>query len=89
MPQTPKPKPKPKPKVTPKVTTKPSPKPKPKKINPLEEMIALGIKKLPKEQKDKIAKMLGIVVDNRPNRITNPDYKGNPKDLNPNWKPSK
>jgi hypothetical protein len=79
--------PKPKPKATPKVTTKP--KPKPVKINPLEEMIALGIKKLPKEQKDRLARMLGIVVDNSPNRITNPNYKGNPKDLNPNWRPSK
>jgi hypothetical protein len=83
-----------KPKVTPKATskpsvkpsTKPSPKPSPSKtkFDPIDALIKSGVNKLSPSQKAQIAKMLGIKYDPK---ITNPDYKGNSKDINPNWKP--
>ncbi len=76
------PKPTAKPKVTPKVTPKPSPSKT--KFDPVDALIKAGVKKLSPGQKAQIAKMLGIKYDPK---ITNTDYKGNPKDLNPNWKP--
>jgi hypothetical protein len=85
---TPKPTVKATPKATPKPTVKPKATPKPSpsktKINPMDELIKAGVKNLSPSQKAKIAKILGIKYDPK---ITNPDYKGNPKDLNPNWKP--
>jgi hypothetical protein len=83
------PKPTPKPKATVKATPKPSSSAKPKETSPFDAIIKLGVSKLSKQQKDQLARMLGITVDKSPNRITNPNYKGNPKDLNPNWKPPK
>jgi hypothetical protein len=79
-----------KPKVTPKATPKPSVKPSAKpspsktKFDPIDALIKSGVNKLSPSQKAQIAKMLGIKYDPK---ITNPDYKGNPKDINPNWKP--
>jgi hypothetical protein len=79
---------KPTPKATPKPTAKPkvTPKPSPSKtkFDPVDALIKAGVKKLSPGQKAQIAKILGIKYDPK---ITNPDYKGNPKDLNPNWKP--
>jgi len=76
------PKPTAKPKATPKATPKPSPSAT--KFDPVDALIKAGVKRLSPGQKAQIAKMLGIKYDPK---ITNPDYKGNPKDLNPNWKP--
>jgi hypothetical protein len=75
----------PKPTVKP-TTKKPTPKPSPSKtkISVMDELIKAGVKSLSPSQKAQIAKILGIKYDPK---ITNPDYKGNPKDLNPNWKP--
>jgi hypothetical protein len=86
------PTPKPTAKATPKPTVKPTAKPKvtPKpspsktKFDPVDALIKAGVNKLSPSQKAQIAKMLGIKYDPK---VTNPDYKGNPKDLNPNWKP--
>ena len=71
-----------KPTVKPKVTPKPSPSKT--KFDPIDSLIKAGVKQLSPSQKAQIAKMLGIKYDPK---ITNPDYKGNPKDINPNWKP--
>ena len=76
-------KPTPKATVKPKVTPKPTP---PKKLSVTEQILVEGMKKLSPSQKKRIADLFGIQYDPR---ITNPNYKGNPKDLNPNWKPSK
>ncbi len=73
--QTPKPKPKP--------TSKPT---QGKKLSVTESLIIEAGKRLSPAQKKKLADLFGIKYDPR---ITNPDYKGNPKDINPNWKPSK
>jgi hypothetical protein len=86
------PTPKPTAKATSKPTVKPTAKPKatPKpspsktKFDPVDALIKAGVKQLSPGQKAQIAKILGIKYDPK---ITNPDYKGNPKDLNPNWKP--
>jgi hypothetical protein len=77
------PKPTAKPKVTPKATPKPTAS-KTKTPSIMDELIKAGVKKLSPGQKAQIAKILGIQYDPK---ITNPNYKGNPKDLNPNWKP--
>jgi hypothetical protein len=80
-------KPTPKPTVKPKVTPKATPKPttsKTKAPSVMDELIKAGVKKLSPSQKAQIAKILGIKYDPK---ITNPNYRGNPKDLNPNWKP--
>ena len=79
-----KPKTTPKPTVKPKVTPKPKPSPSKTKFDPIDALIKSGVNKLSPSQKAQIAKMLGIKYDPK---ITNPDYKGNPKDINPNWKP--
>jgi hypothetical protein len=76
----------PKPTVKPKVTPKPAPKPtasKTKDPSIMDELIKAGVKKLSPSQKAQIAKLLGINYD--PKKITNPNYKGNPKDLKPDW----
>jgi hypothetical protein len=80
-------KPTPRPTVKPKVTPKATPKPtisKTKAPSVMDELIKAGVKKLSPSQKAQIAKILGIKYDPK---ITNPNYRGNPKDLNPNWKP--
>jgi hypothetical protein len=80
-------KPTPKPTVKPKVTPKATPKPttsKTKAPSVMDELIKAGVKKLSPSQKAQIAKILGIKYDPK---STNPNYRGNPKDLNPNWKP--
>jgi hypothetical protein len=84
----PSPKPTVKPKVIPKPTVKPkvTPKPTPSKTKApsiMDELIKSGVKKLSPGQKAQIAKLLGIDYD--PKKITNPNYKGNPKDLKPDW----
>ena len=76
------PKPTPKPTTKPKVTPKPTPSKT--KLDPIDALIKAGVNKLSPSQKAQIAKMLGIKYNPK---ITNPDYKGNPKDINPNWKP--
>jgi hypothetical protein len=85
----PTPKPTVKAKTTPKPTIKPKVTPKPtasktKTPSVIDELIKSGVKKLSPSQKAQIAKMLGIKYDPK---ITNPDYKGNLKDINPDWKP--
>lgn len=72
------PKPTVKPKATPKAT------PSKTKFDAMDALIKAGINKMSPSQKAQIAKLLGIKYDPK---ITNPDYKGNPKDINPNWKP--
>lgn len=51
-----------------------------------DQVIKAIFNKLPAGKKDEIARMFGI--DTNPT-ISNPDYKGNPKDINPKWKPKK
>ncbi len=76
----------PKPTAKPKTTPKPTPKPSPSKtqVSTIDALIKAGVNKLSPSQKAQIAKILGIKYDPK---ITNPDYKGNPKDINPNWRP--
>jgi hypothetical protein len=83
---------KPTPKATVKATLKPTVKlkvipkatPSKAKSDTMDALIKAGVNKLSPKQKAKIAKILGIKYDPK---ITNPDYKGNPKDINPNWRP--
>ena len=67
-------------------TATPSPTPTKKKSQPsfVDEIIKAGVSQLSDNQKAQIAKLLGIKYDPK---VTNPDYKGDPKDINPNWKP--
>lgn len=76
------PKPTSKPTVKAKVTPKPTAKPS--SASPIDQLIKAGVKKLSPGQKAQIAKILGIKYDPK---VTNPNYKGNPKDINPDWKP--
>lgn len=67
-----------------KSTPTPSPTPSKKQSSIVDDIIKAGVSKLSPGQKAQIAKLLGIKYDPK---VTNPDYKGDVKDINPNWKP--